>query len=288
VSGSEGGKRPTRPGRPRRREEPVGIKTVEQALDIVDVLARSERPRSLMELSAQTGMEPSKLHRYLVSLCARGLTRHNESSGLYDLGPQALSLGALALARLDEFAVLRGATDELGQRFGESSFLYVWTQAGPVLVHNYRPLRLRVNLRMGTIAPLVHSATGTVFAAYLPEQMTADLLAHDARAEGLDPVMVAQQMRTSIGPRVREEQVYWSDVTLIPNSAACAAPVFDAQGDLVCVIGASFFQHGQDAPPSAALMRAVRDAARLASKQLGYEARALARSAHARPGTPQA
>ena len=251
---------------------------MEQALDVIDALARSDRARSLTELSQDTSMKPSKLHRYLVSLCARGLAKRVKDSGLYDLGPGALALGVTSLSRLDDFDTLREAADRLSEQFRESSFVYVWTRTGPVLVHNRRPACALVNLRIGSVVPLISSATGPVFVTYLDEAITRPILVRDCKAEGLDLAEICRHLREEICPRIRAEEVNWSDVTIVPNSAACAAPVFDAQGDLIAVIGISRYTRGIKAAPRDKLRAAVQAEARAATRALGYVAR---------PGSPQ-
>jgi len=264
---------PARAGRPRARKEPLGIKSVEQALDVIEALAQSDRARSLTELSRHTGMEPSKLHRYLVSLCARGMIKRVKDSGLYDLGPSALALGVASLSRLDDFDTLRESADKLSEQFRENSFVYVWTRTGPVLVHNRRPAYALVNLRIGSVVPLINSATGPVFLAYLDEAITRPILARDAKAEGVDLTAISRQLREHICPRIRADEVHWSDVTIVPNSAACASPVFDAQGDLIAVLGISFYTHGVKAAPQDKLRAAVQAEGRAATRALGYVAR---------------
>lgn len=262
--------RPARAGRPRSRSEPLGIKAVEQALDIVEVIAASPHPRSLTELSTAVGMEPGKLHRYLVSLRSRGLVKQDEGGGFYDLGPGALSLGMIALARLEEFDVVRAAADELGKTLGESVFVYVWSIAGPVLVHVRRTSYALVSPRIGSVVPLIYSAAGPIFATYISPKQIDPVLERDAADRGME-VEEARSLIAELADKIRGDRVLWSDATIVPDSAACAAPVFDAQGSLFCVIGVSFYLHGALKPPQEHIMSAVLKSATDGSRLLGYQ-----------------
>ena len=265
-----------RTGRPRKRPAPIGIKAAEQAFEVLEVLARAARPRSLLELSADTGMEPSKLHRYLVSLCARGMARRSEDSSLYQLGPAALFLGARSLAQLDEAGVMREVAVALSATLGEIAFIYVWSQAGPVMIYNEVPPNALISIRLGSIAPLFGSATGPVFIAFLPEGVTQPMLVQHALQEGFVPEPAIAKLRREICPKIQNDKVYWSEVTLIPNNSACAAPVFDGRGSLIGVIGVSLGQNRAKQLSIAETIALVRDAAAKASVSLGHndEARA--------------
>ena len=81
---------------------------------------------------------------------------------------------------------MREATDRLVAQFGESAFVYVWAQSGPVLVHTRRPFYAVVAPRIGSVVPLVGSATGPVFVAYMPLDVVRPVLARDAAAASLD------------------------------------------------------------------------------------------------------
>ncbi|MBV8923952.1 MAG: IclR family transcriptional regulator [Bradyrhizobium sp.] len=259
-----------RAGRPRKRDTSLGIKAVEQGLSIVDILARNAQPSSLTELSAITGMNPGKLHRYLVSLCAKGIAKRHDTTGLYGLGPGAIALGLASLSRLDEFELVREAANELCTRFGQSTFVYVWASSGPVLVHNRLPPGALMNIRLGSVAPLVRSAVGPVFAAFLPPAVTEPILVRDAVELGIDPQKALRTAYQEVGPAIRRDRVFWADVSIMPDCSACAAPVFNASGELLCVLGISFALHGNLPSEQPALIEATAATAGSISSALGY------------------
>lgn len=188
-------------------------------------------------------MEPSKLHRYLVSLCRADLVRKADI-GLYDLGPGALELGGIAFGRLDDLACVEALVSELVERLRETAFIYVWTQSGPVMIRSRTADHTPVVLRLGTIAPLIGSASGPVFVAHLPREVTWPIIQRDAAVAGVEVTSAEHMLFEERAPRIRTEGVNVSDVTLIPNNLACAGPVFDAQGDLLFVIGTSMRRVG--------------------------------------------
>ena len=46
-----------------------GIQSVENAMSVLLALERGAGPMTLTQIAEQAGMQPSKAHRYLVSLC---------------------------------------------------------------------------------------------------------------------------------------------------------------------------------------------------------------------------
>src|ERR1700691_3384611 len=63
-----------------------GVQGVEIGLRIAYALANAPGPMALRDLAAATRLAPSKVHRYLVSLCRSGMVEQDGTNGRYDLG----------------------------------------------------------------------------------------------------------------------------------------------------------------------------------------------------------
>jgi DNA-binding IclR family transcriptional regulator len=75
----------------------TGVKAIEVAGRILDLLARTEQPVALRDLAAAGQMSPGKAHRYLASFVASGLARQDPGTRRYALGPLSMRLGLAAL-----------------------------------------------------------------------------------------------------------------------------------------------------------------------------------------------
>ncbi|WP_241134789.1 IclR family transcriptional regulator, partial [Achromobacter xylosoxidans] len=150
----------------------TGIQSAEIALDVLTRLAELGGAVSVSELGRSLDMPRAKAHRYLVSLERRGYVEQDPASARYRLGPQALHTGLAALAEVDFVKVAAGCLEDLSAAIGQTVFLSVWGQHGPTIVQ-WRDARLpvTVNVRVGSVLPLLNSATGRVFAAWLPEPL---------------------------------------------------------------------------------------------------------------------
>ncbi|WP_188590623.1 IclR family transcriptional regulator, partial [Achromobacter denitrificans] len=170
----------------------TGIQSAEIALDVLTRLAELGGALSVSELGRSLDMPRAKVHRYLVSLERRGYVEQDAASARYRLGPQALHTGLAALAEVDFVKLAAGGLDGLSAAIGQTVFISVWGQHGPTIVQ-WRDARLpvTVNVRVGSVLPLLNSATGRVYAAWLPETLALPralaewdaLLGQDADAE---------------------------------------------------------------------------------------------------------
>lgn len=225
-------------GRPRKLDRaPVGIQSVEIAIDIISKLVVYEEGMNLSELSAVTGLQPSKLHRYLVSFTRHGLFRQSSVSGKYDFGPLARRIGAAAFNRHHGMALVHEAITNICVETGCTVYLYIWTELGPTLVRTEIGRSPRaLSLREGTALPLCNSATGRTFLAYLPTNLTDDLLSKELsnsivnRQDKWNKKNLADELKI-----IRDEKVFWTDETILPGPLAIV-PLFDSAAELNSVL----------------------------------------------------
>ena len=205
------------------------IQSVAIATRFLQVLASAEHELALGEVARRTQTGGSTAHRYLQSLVKEGLARQDPATGLYDLGPAALNIGIAALKRVDAVEIAAGHMKALAHRQAASGGVAIWTERGPTLVRWYRSAFFSVNpLALGDILPLDNTACGLVFQAFLPK----------ATIDAARKQQPAHFRGTPPGKAVLEEvrKACWAEMTshLLSNVTGQAAPVFDAQGEIVC------------------------------------------------------
>lgn len=154
-----------------------GIQSIEVGFRLIEVLTEASNAMMLRDLAHAAGMNPAKAHRYLVSFQRLGLIVQDPVSGRYDLGPFTLRMGLAHLARIDAFKAARFALSELRDAIDQTVGLAVWGNQGPTVVHWLEStFPMRVPLRLGDVMPMLESAAGRLFAAYLPARQTAPLI----------------------------------------------------------------------------------------------------------------
>lgn len=255
-------------------KERAGIQSVEVGFGLLEVLSQAPGPLMLRDLAGAAGMSAAKAHRYLVSFQRLRLVVQDASSTRYDLGPAALELGLASLSRLDAVKLARERIAGLREQIGHTLALAVWGNHGPTIVHwEESPQAATVNLRLGDVMPLLSSATGRCFAAYLSrEAMTPLLKAEVARARkpgrGDGPATLAQAR--ALLDDVRQRGAARVIDILLPGIAAFCVPVFDSDGHIVLGIMALGPIGPFDPRWSGAVDRPLRAAARQLSSDLGH------------------
>lgn len=244
----------------------LGINSLETGLRLAGVLARTGLPEALKDIAARAGMPPAKAHRYLVSLIRAGLAEQDRESSRYRLGPLALELGLAALNGLDVLRFGGETIVELRAAIDETVLLAIWGNKGPVVVRweeSSRPVA--TNVRAGWVMPLANSATGRLFAAFMPIGATADLLkAELARYPGERSDYAARIAK------IRASGVSRVEGDLLRGVAAIAAPVFGQDGGMVAAIAALGPQGAIDISLKGPIVAAVKYAAQSLSKRIGF------------------
>jgi DNA-binding IclR family transcriptional regulator len=158
----------------------------------------------------------------------------------YELGPATLRLGLATLSRLDAVKLARERLPTLMDQTGHTLALAVWGNRGPTLVHwQEAPLAMPVSLRLGDVMPLLSSATGRCFAAFLGHGAAADKAQPMIEAE----LALARKLGRSDLPSTAAQVQAMNTETraqglgrvvnvLLPGISGFCAPVFDADGHL--------------------------------------------------------
>jgi DNA-binding IclR family transcriptional regulator len=255
-------------------KERAGIQSVEVGFTLLEVLSKAPGALMLRDLAAAAGMSAAKAHRYLVSFQRLQLVVQDAGSTRYDLGPAALKLGLASLSRLDAIKLARERIGALMEQIGHTLALAVWGNHGPTIVHwEESPQAVTVNLRLGDVMPLLSSATGRCFAAYLSKDAITPLLKDEiARAQ--------KQRRSDVPETLAEARALLDDVrrrgaarvvdTLLPGIVGFCAPVFDSDGHIALGMVALGPLGSFDPEWGGAIDKPLRAAANQLSKDLGY------------------
>ena len=264
----------------------AGIQSVEVGFELLKALSEVPGALILRDLAAAAGMSAAKAHRYLVSFQRLGLVVQDPVSTRYDLGPAALRIGLATLARVDAVKLARERIPALLQETGHTLAIAVWGNQGPTMVHwEEAPQAVPVTLRLGDVMPLLTSATGRCFAAFMPREgrdgariqhMIDDELARLRRLPPtglpLEDVPLDMPAVQATLAEVRRQGLGRVVHGIVPGVGGFCAPVFDAQGRLalgLVVLGSAVtFDTGWGGAPATAL----RACARQLSEDLGYRA----------------
>jgi DNA-binding IclR family transcriptional regulator len=191
-----------------------------------------------------------------------------------------------ALRRTDAESTAAAYTSRLRDQSGHATNVAVWTEDGPVIVRwDSGTQVLPINVRVGSVLPLLDSTVGLTFLAHLPAAQTAGVLAtQQARQETNAPGAATLE---KLLVKTRRDGIASSLHRMIYGMAAFGAPVFGPDRGLVLAIGLAMPARPPDGRGHEGgadrLADALRSTAGQISAELGYTAR---RSAPA-PTRPQ-
>ncbi|MEK7346179.1 MAG: IclR family transcriptional regulator [Pseudomonadota bacterium] len=261
-------------------KERAGIQSVEVGFALLDVLAQAPGPLMLRDLAAAAHMSAAKAHRYLVSFQRLGLVLQDSTSTRYELGPATLRLGLATLSRLDAVKMARERLPALIEATGHTTALAVWGNRGPTLVHwQETPLAMPVSLRLGDVMPLLSSATGRCFAAFIGQGGATD----KARPMIEEELALARKLGRSDLPSTPAQVQAMVQETraqglgrvvnvLLPGISGLCAPVFDADGHLVLGVVSLGSSATLDTAWDGPIAQRLRQFAQQLSADLGWHA----------------
>jgi IclR family acetate operon transcriptional repressor len=125
------------------------VQSLDRALDILELLGRSEIELGVTEIGARVGLASGTAHRLLATLTARGYARQIPDTRKYTLGPKALILASAARERLGPLA--RPFLKELMEVSQESSNLAVLDRNSVVYLEQVAASRMvRMSIEPGS------------------------------------------------------------------------------------------------------------------------------------------
>jgi DNA-binding IclR family transcriptional regulator len=257
---------------PERRQR---VQSAEMGMGILKALARLGGAASLTAVAAEVGESTAKVHRYMASLSQEGLVAQDPSTQRYYLGSEAIQIGLAALRqcnpiRLGELSLIR-----LMEDLEVTCFIAIMGNKGPTILRFEEPgLPVTINVRVGSVLPVLWSATGRVFLSYLDdisirnqaeEELTQATEEQRFSLEKSDPIgSLREAVRVTGSAAIKD--------TLLKGISAVGAPIFDHTGKVCAVLTAlgagSAFDTNAGGPVTVAVIREASDI----SAALGYTA----------------
>ncbi len=247
---------------------PGGVQSVDRALTILAILARHGEA-GVTDIAAELGVHKSTAFRLVATLESHGMVEQNEDRGKYRLGVGVLRLAGATTARLDVVQEARPICRKLAADSGETvniavlsdrSALYLDQVAGRSALqsHNW----------VGQHIPLHATSNGKVLLSGLSGD-EVDLRLPRLPSYTEETVTSRAKLRRQLA-EVRSVGYAVAVDELEVGLTAIAAPVHNAQGDVIASLSVSgpTFRMGEGRVKE--LVALVSDAAEEVSRRLGY------------------
>ena len=215
------------------------LRSVTNALRVMEALADAEAPMAVTELGQKLGLAASTAHRILATLAAEGFAVRVPTLRRYRAGPGLVRLARRSLfdnVRLSEAA--RPVLGRLAAESGETSQLTVldgWDTVAIDHVDSTQPVI--VHHPAGSRVPAHATAVGQAILAHLPEvaaRIARDgLVGHSSRTI-TDPAAFVSELEA-----IRHRGYAINVGQLHPETAGVAAPIIEESGAVIGSIGIS-------------------------------------------------
>jgi IclR family pca regulon transcriptional regulator len=242
--------RPTSSQRSRRAAEPPpsdpSLRAPRHSQSLIRGLAilacfTGDRPvMGIADIADGLGMSRSTTHRYVITLAQLGYLEQGASQK-YRLGLRATDLGLAALNATGLREQAHPQLEDLRQQTSLTASLGVLDGTDLLYVDRVRSFRswpgqTEHDLHTGSRAPAYATSMGKLLLAHLPDAQRRDLIAQlKLLKRGPNTITTKNALEKQLD-EIRETGLAISDQELAPNLLSIAAPVRNAQGEVVAAI----------------------------------------------------
>lgn len=215
------------------------VESVCRAIDILELLAFSDRSSSLAEISHRLGLSKSTVHRLLGTLMHRGYVRQEEHSRHYVVGLRLFEITNYVADNLDLHQANAYLTD-LMKRTGETVHLAVLDQGEVVYVDKVESEHtIRMHSSLGSRVPAYATSLGKVLFAYSDPELVDRLITQTefkplTKNTITDPEALKRQLRT-----IRRLGYAIDDEENEENIRCIGGPIFDFRGRIIAAFSVS-------------------------------------------------
>jgi len=215
-----------------------GVKSIDFVCRLLEAMSRRDTS-ALKDLSKDTGTQSAKLHRYLTSMVRGGLVDQDPVTRRYSLGPLAFQVGLRSIRSQEPLKNAMQMQMLLRDNLDETTVLCVWSARGPTVIRveeSSKPILMTI--RVGAVLPVLATATGLVFAAYLPQQMTRELINAELphKHNQQSPPLLSHKDVAAELEIVKRQGFAVNNEYLMRGVCAVAIPVINFQEQLTAVI----------------------------------------------------
>ncbi len=252
------------------RTLPAGSAALAKGLAVLEFIGASDRPLRFTDLTRETGLPKSTLHRILNALMQFRFIRLGEADQTYHLGHRFFELAHQVWEAFD----LRGAAEpelkRLAQQERETVSLCE-LENDEILYIDQRngggPFGFRIEV--GRRAPAYCSAGGKAILAFLPPHRQREVVSGTMLIPHTDRTIASEEALRADLALARARGYAISVEEHVKGVAAVAAPVFNHAGQPIAAVGVSGPRERLDARRLHTLGRDLMEAARRISGNVG-------------------
>ena len=215
------------------------VPAVGRALDVIEIMASSDRDLSLSEVMKRVNIPRQSLIRILNTLCDRGIVERAGQRGYYRVGMRLLYLGN----RLQDKITLRSVAwlfmQELAEETHKTIELSTLDRDQLILIEQIEGTEgVRLYSRVGGVYPYFHAlAAGKIYLAHMDPGKRRKVLDKIGLPAVTEHTITRMDKLEEELLRVRENGYAFEDQELRRGVRRVGAPIYDYQNNLAGCIG---------------------------------------------------
>lgn len=163
-----------------KKEEKGKIKSIEKALDLLELLSDNKKEMGISEIGKELHMGLSTVYRILTTLKCHGYVIQNQQTSKYTLGIQLFILGGKVQSAINLIESVSPFLQKLSQHTNESiNFAILEDREAVCLTKIESPEVLRTDIKIGARLPAHCTSVGKVLLAFLSDREFITLYNND-------------------------------------------------------------------------------------------------------------
>lgn len=216
----------------------AGIRTLERALAVLEVLGSAESGMTLSSIAHKIGLPLGTTHRMLKALISHGYVEQDVRTRWYELGLKVLELRGSAITHAVRMASeIRPALHTLSLQSGLRCHLALYRGGSVIYIDRVDSgSETSAYVPLGLQAPAYSTGLGKILLAYAPAEEVEALLASGGRKKFTRHTITdPDDLRAEL--KLTRQRGYAIDHGESSEFRSCiGAPIFDYRGDAIAAI----------------------------------------------------
>lgn len=205
-----------------------------KALDVLALIAKSERPLALAEIAELLELPRPTLHRVLQQLVDEQLILRAAHKDRYVVGPKMTQLSADALCSLSAQPPVRAILRELVAETQETCNVGVLDQDEVVYIERVEGISpLRLQLQVGSRVPFHCTAIGKLLAADQHKNVRTRLMRATTLKRFTERTLVDEEELEAEFSKIRSEHFSFNNEEFVEGLSAIAVAINDVSGKTI-------------------------------------------------------
>ena len=216
------------------------VKSLDKALNILELVAKTNKPLGVTEISKEADINKSTVYRILATLEYRGYISQNSHNEKYTTGIKLFELGSQVIGDLDLRETVKPYLENLMDLTGETVHLGILDDGEVIYIEKVEsPKTIRMYSKVGKRIYAHSTSLGKVLLAYSGEEKVDEIISEkglprQASNTITDPDNFKIHLR-----KVREQGYAVDDEENEEGIRCIAGPIFDHTGNITAAFSIS-------------------------------------------------